>query len=167
METGRKIMNLRLDLEITQREMAAKCRLSPGALSKIETGANKPSAAALLTIAKTLGTSADYLLDENAPYPPPRPPTRQGTKGQDPSQKIRAELTREELWFLEDLRRRGAYWREAALALPAADVETVRLVRYLLQRGQILGANEAVAKARQTEAAAKRTTRRGKGRRRS
>jgi hypothetical protein len=69
---------------------------------------------------------------------------------------------REELWFLEDLRRHGAYWREAALALPAADVETVRLVRYLLQRGQILGANEAEAKAREAEAAAAKSAKSAK-----
>ena len=64
METGRKIMNLRLDLGITQRDMAARCRISPGSLSKIETGTNRPSSAALRTIARVLGTSADYLLDE-------------------------------------------------------------------------------------------------------
>ncbi|HAK96130.1 MAG TPA: hypothetical protein DCM87_14335, partial [Planctomycetes bacterium] len=153
METGRKIMNLRLDLKITQRDMAARCRISPGSLSKIETGTNRPSSSALRTIARVLGTSADYLLDEAAPYPPPRPSARAAADGRDPLQKLRAEITREEMWLLEDLRSRGAYWREAAFALPEADVETIRLVRYLLQRGQFSGAREAETKAREAETA--------------
>jgi len=163
METGRKIMNLRLDLGITQREMASKCRISPGSLSKIETGANHPSSAALRTIAKVLGTSADYLLDETAPYPPPRPPARARGAGNDPLQKVRAEITREESWLLEDLRSCGAYWREAAFALAAADVETIRLVRFLLQRGQFEGAREAEVKAREAAGTASSTSAR-KGR---
>jgi transcriptional regulator with XRE-family HTH domain len=143
MDTGRKIMNLRLDLNITQRELADACGVTAGALSKIETGANNPSAAVLRRLARALGTAADYLLDETAPYPPPRPGHARRETGHRPADRVTARITRAELWLLEDLDRLGAYWREAAFAIPDARVDTIRLVRYLLQRDQLEGAREA------------------------
>ncbi len=149
METGRKIMNLRLDLCITQRELASSCGITPGALSKIETGANNPSAVVLKRLAHTLGTATDYLLDERAPYPPPRPARAREAERKDPGDKVTVRITREETWLLDDLKRLGAYWREAAFAIPDARVDTIRLVRFLLQRDQLAGAREAEEAARQ------------------
>ena len=167
MDTGRKIMNLRLDRNLTQRDLASACGISPGALSKIETGANNPSAAVLRRLAGALGTAADYLLDDTAPYPPPRSAHPSTTAGGDPNAVVSARITREERWLLEALRELGAYWREAALAIPSARVETIRLVRFLLQRDQMDGAREAEDEARRAagrRAASKRSPARSRTR---
>jgi transcriptional regulator with XRE-family HTH domain len=149
MNTGRKIMNLRLDLEINQRDLAHACGVTPGALSKIETGANRPSSLVLKRIAAELDTTADYLLDDAAPYPPPRPAQERGrTTARERAERVSARVAREELWLLEDLNRLGAWWREAALAIPGARPETIRLVRYLLQRDQLAGPRAAEDAAR-------------------
>ena len=156
MQTGRKIMNLRLDLDITQRDLAEACGITPGALSKIETGSNQPSAAVLRRLARALGVSADYLLDDAAPYPPLAPSITKTGKPGEGRKRVTTRITQEELWLIEDLRRLGDYWREAAFAIPGARVETIRLVRYLLQRDQLTGAREA-------EDAARRAARKTKG----
>ncbi|MBN1417515.1 MAG: helix-turn-helix transcriptional regulator [Planctomycetes bacterium] len=134
MDTGRKILNLRMDRNLSQKALAAACGITPSALSKIENGANSPSAEVLKRIAKVLGTSADYLLDEEIPYPPPnhRYRPRLLRRGLDPSEEIGARITREELSFLEELRRLGPYWREIAFGVATADIETVRLLRFIL-----------------------------------
>ena len=148
MQTGRKIMNMRLDKDITQREMARACGISAGGLSKIETGINKPSAPVLRLIARALGTTADYLLDDAATYPPLRPALRARPANEDPDEEVTVKIRRQDHWLLEDLACLGRYWQEAALSLPGARMETIRLVRHLLQRDQLQGAMEAEKEAR-------------------
>ncbi len=80
MTPGRKILNLRLDAGIKQQELAKMAGVSPAAISKIETYEHErnPRANVLHAIARALWVTADYLLDEEAPYPPPvgeDPPT--------------------------------------------------------------------------------------------
>ncbi len=71
METGRKILNLRKDRGVPQKDLAAVTTVTAGALSRIESGDHEPRAKVALSIARHLGVTADYLLDVNAPYPPP------------------------------------------------------------------------------------------------
>ncbi len=139
MHTGRKILNLRLDRGLTQKQLARRCGITPGALSKIETGTNRPSREILLKLAEALDADPEYLLDEAAPYPPPPHEDRPGGRSK-PRQIINARITVEELRLLESLRRLGAYWRDAALAIPKASPETIRIVRFLLKRDKTQGA---------------------------
>ena len=69
MQTGRKIMNLRRDRSISQQDLASYCRITPSALSKIESGQNSPRGGVIFSIAKNLGVTVEYLLDEEIPYP--------------------------------------------------------------------------------------------------
>ena len=71
METGRKILNLRKDLGVPQKTLAQLTAVTPSALSRIEAGIHQPRGPVALRIARRLGVTVDYLLDENAPYPPP------------------------------------------------------------------------------------------------
>lgn len=71
METGRKILNLRKDLGVPQKTLAEMTAVTPSALSRIEAGIHQPRGPVALRIARHLGVTADYLLDNDAPYPPP------------------------------------------------------------------------------------------------
>ena len=71
MKTGRKILNLRRDRGVAQRSLAEMTSVTPSALSRIEAGIHQPKGPVALRIARVLGVSADYILDESAPYPPP------------------------------------------------------------------------------------------------
>ena len=71
MKTGRKILNLRRDRGVAQRSLAELTSVTPSALSRIEAGIHQPKGPVALRIARVLGVSADYILDESAPYPPP------------------------------------------------------------------------------------------------
>ncbi|MCH2584046.1 MAG: helix-turn-helix domain-containing protein, partial [Planctomycetes bacterium] len=69
MQTGRKIMNLRRDRSISQQDLARFCDITPSALSKIESGQNSPRGGVIFLIAKNLGVTIEYLLDEEIAYP--------------------------------------------------------------------------------------------------
>ena len=71
METGRKILNLRKDLGVPQKSLAEQTAVTPSALSRIEAGIHQPRGPVALRIARQLGVTVDYLLDDSAPYPPP------------------------------------------------------------------------------------------------
>ncbi|OUU24405.1 MAG: hypothetical protein CBC13_03655 [Planctomycetia bacterium TMED53] len=71
MKIGRKILNLRRDRGVAQRSLAEMTSVTPSALSRIEAGIHQPKGPVALRIARVLGVSADYILDESAPYPPP------------------------------------------------------------------------------------------------
>jgi len=71
MEIGRKILNLRKDQGVHQRDLARDSHVTPSALSRIEAGIHTPRGKVTLEIARRLGITADYVLDETAPYPPP------------------------------------------------------------------------------------------------
>ncbi len=71
MDTGRKILNLRKDRGVPQKSLANLTAVTPSALSRIESGVHQPRGPVALRLARHLGVTADYLLDDSAPYPPP------------------------------------------------------------------------------------------------
>ncbi|MGQ9589632.1 MAG: helix-turn-helix domain-containing protein [Planctomycetota bacterium] len=139
MQAGRKILNLRCDREISQQDLAKACGITPSALSKIEAGINSPRAHVLWRIAKNLGVTVEYLLDEAMPYPYPGYAYRQSffEKKEDPNATVRVEVTREEKAFLDALRKSSQVARETAMAIPETSVETLRLVHFLINHSKI------------------------------
>ncbi len=71
METGRKILNLRKDCQIPQKTLAVQVSLTPSALSRIESSHHQPRGPVAFKVARILGVTVDYLLDESQPYPAP------------------------------------------------------------------------------------------------
>jgi transcriptional regulator with XRE-family HTH domain len=144
MQTGRKILNLRCDRKISQQDLARACSITPSALSKIEAGINSPRANIIWRIAKKLGVTVEYLLDENMPYPYQGYSYRQELfeKDIDPASTVRLDVTREEKGFLEALRKSNQMAREIAYAMPEAKVETLRLIHFLLHRSKINNPDE-------------------------
>jgi len=138
MHTGRKILNLRCDRKISQQDLARLCDITPSALSKIEAGINSPRANIVWRIAQNLGVTVEYLLDERIPYPYEPHRYRQSLldAGDDPSGKIRTEITREERAYLDALRDAHPIAREIAYSVPEANVETIRMMHFLLHHSQ-------------------------------
>ncbi len=139
MQTGRKILNLRCDRKISQQDLAKACSITPSALSKIEAGINSPRAYIVWRIARKLGVTVEYLLDENMPYPYTGYSYRQEllSKSQDPQSTVKFEVTREEKAFLEALRKSNQVAREAALAIPETSVENLRLLHFFLHHSKV------------------------------
>jgi transcriptional regulator with XRE-family HTH domain len=139
MQTGRKILNLRCDRKISQQDLARACDITPSALSKIEAGINSPRANIIWRIARNLGVTVEYLLDEEIPYPHRGYTYRHDllAKNVDPSVTVRVDATREEKAFLDALRQTNEVAREVAYSMPEAPVETVRLMHFLLNHSQI------------------------------
>jgi len=139
MQTGRKILNLRCDRKITQQDLARTCEITPSALSKIEAGINSPRANVIWRIARNLGVTVEYLLDEELPYPYTGYSYRQGclAANQDPSAIVRVDVSREEQCFLEALRKTNQVARDIVFAIPEVPVETLRLVHFLLNHARI------------------------------
>ena len=149
MHTGRKILNLRCDRKISQQDLAHACNITPSALSKIEAGINSPRANIIWRIAKNLGVTVEYLLDEEMPYPYRGYSYRQDllTKNVDPSSPVRMEASREEKAFLEALRNTSQVAREIAYSIPEGPVETIRLVHFLLNHSKIQNPTQVFLKA--------------------
>ena len=139
MQTGRKIMNLRRDRSISQQDLASCCRITPSALSKIESGQNSPRGEVIFRIAKNLGVTVEYLLDEEIPYPCKGLNYRQENQADiDPDgPRSRIEVSPEERAFLMALRQSPDMVRELAHSLPEATPETIRLLHFLLYHFQI------------------------------
>jgi transcriptional regulator with XRE-family HTH domain len=148
MQTGRKILNLRCDRRISQQDLAKACEITPSALSKIEAGINSPRASVIWRIARNLGVTVEYLLDEGMPYPYDGYKYRQElfVKEEDPSSMVRMEVTREEKSYLEALRRTNQIARDIALAMPEVPVETLRLLHFLLHHTKIQNPTQAFLK---------------------
>ena len=134
MQTGRKILNLRCDRRISQQDLARWCGVTPSALSKIEAGINAPRANIIWRIARKLGVTVEYLLDETMPYPYSGYSYRQDllTDEVDPESLVRMEVSLEEKAFLEALRRTNQVAREAAMAIPETSVEALRMIHFVL-----------------------------------
>ena len=108
-------------------------------MSKIEAGINSPRANVLWRIARNLGVTVEYLLDEEMPYPYAGYSYRQDflASNVDPGSVVRADLTREEKAFLEALRKTTQVARDVAYGIPEAAVETLRMVHFLLNHSKI------------------------------
>ena len=139
MQTGRKILNLRRDRQISQQDLARACKVTPSALSKIEAGINSPRANIVWKLAKELGVTIEYLLDEDLPYPYSPYTYRQDLYAQavNPHSTTRMEVTREEKAFLEALRNSKHVAREIAMAIPELSVETMRMILFLVHHSKI------------------------------
>lgn len=64
MEIGKKIKNLRLQLGLTQEELAARTELSKGFISQLERDITSPSIATLMDILEALGTNVGAFFSE-------------------------------------------------------------------------------------------------------
>ena len=139
MKAGRKILNLRCDRKISQQDLAKACGITPSALSKIEAGINSPRANIIWGIAKNLGVTVEYLLDEQIPYPYSAYGYRQELFSQqvDPKEMVKKEVTREEDMFLDALRAMHPTSREICFSMPEASVETIRLIHFLVNHAKI------------------------------
>ncbi|MEC8894806.1 MAG: helix-turn-helix domain-containing protein [Planctomycetota bacterium] len=137
MQTGRKIMNLRRDRSISQQDLARYCNITPSALSKIESGQNSPRGGVIFRIARNLGVTVEYLLDEEIPYPYKGLSYRQEAgPGTEPA-RVRTEISREEKAFLEALEESPDIVRELAYSLPEASPELIRLLHFLFYHYQV------------------------------
>ena len=62
MTVALRIKNRRLDLKMTQTQLAERAKLTPAAISQFESGARKPSFDTLSSLADALKVTTDYLL---------------------------------------------------------------------------------------------------------
>ena len=149
MQTGRKILNLRCDRKVSQQDLARACSITPSALSKIEAGINSPRANVIWRISKNLGVTVEYLLDENMPYPYAGYNFRQElfVNNVDPSSNVRMDVTREEKAFIEALRKTNQIAKDAAMALPVAPVEHLRLVHFILNHARAINPSQTFLKS--------------------
>ena len=67
MSVADRIRNRRMELSITQTELARTAKLTPAAISQFESGARKPSFDALSKLATALKISTDLLLGRKNP----------------------------------------------------------------------------------------------------
>lgn len=114
MEIGRKILNLRKDLGIPQNSLAQQSAITASSLSRIESGCHQPRGPVALRVARELGVTADYLLDPDAPYPPP-------------AREVLANLARKDKDEPRDVRMQVSK-REKRLILSVRDLEAERYV---------------------------------------
>ncbi|MGE3163468.1 MAG: helix-turn-helix domain-containing protein [Planctomycetota bacterium] len=137
METGRKILNLRKDLGVPQKTLAEMTAVTPSALSRIEAGIHQPRGPVALRIARHLGVTADYLLDNDAPYPPPGREilANIGSKNDDEAKTERVLVSSREAAILEAMRKLDHERRVALEAVLAGPREEVRFAAYLLGAG--------------------------------
>lgn len=62
-EFGNRLKNLRAELDLTQRQLALKCKLQPSAISRWENGDTLPTIFNTIIVAKGLGISVAEILD--------------------------------------------------------------------------------------------------------
>lgn len=62
MSVALRIKDRRLDLKMTQTQLAEQAKLTPAAISQFESGARKPSFDTLSSLADALKVTTDYLL---------------------------------------------------------------------------------------------------------
>ena len=71
MEFGAKLKALRSQHGLKQAELAEKAGLTPNKIQRYEQSSQKPKGEDALALAKELGVTTDYILDDSLPYPPP------------------------------------------------------------------------------------------------
>ena len=124
-------MNLRLDRGVQQQKLAEACGLTPGAICRIESGRNEPKGQTALAIARHLGVTLEYLLDESGPYqyqPPKKPKDLKDGM-------VTVRLTQEEKALIEALRAGKKTVWELARELPYASLESLILIHRLVLGG--------------------------------
>jgi len=140
LETGRKIMNLRKDRGVAQSSLASMTSVTPSALSRIEAGIHQPRGAVALRIARELGVTADYILDNDAPYPPPRIALLENIRSSN-RQETRSrsvKVSSREKRLIEALRSLSDVEQQLLEATLSATTREVRLALYALGRSDQL-----------------------------
>lgn len=141
METGRKILNLRKDLGVPQKTLAEMTAVTPSALSRIEAGIHQPRGPVALRIARHLGVTADYLLDNDAPYPPPGREILANLDTKQTNDEARTErvlLSARETAILEALRKLEPERWVALEAILAGRRDDVRFAAFVLGAAESL-----------------------------
>lgn len=69
-ELPEKLKTLRVDQNLSQKEVARRLHVSPSIISAYETGERTPSVEALISLSYLYHCSADYLLGIDAERPP-------------------------------------------------------------------------------------------------
>lgn len=100
MTLSEKLQALRKSAGLSQEQLAEQLNVTRQAVSKWETGEGKPDIDNLLPLARLLGTTVDYLLDDEANQPRPEEP-----RTETPPQ---TESVGRELW--EQLKAFGRRW---------------------------------------------------------
>jgi len=67
MSVANRIRNRRMEMGITQTQLAKAARLTPAAISQFESGSRKPSFDAMSKLATALKVTTDYLLGRKQP----------------------------------------------------------------------------------------------------
>ena len=67
MSVADRIRNRRMELSITQTQLAKSAKLTPAAISQFESGSRKPSFDALSKLASALKVTTDFLLGRKEP----------------------------------------------------------------------------------------------------
>lgn len=93
MQIGEKIKRMRLQLGLTQEELAARTELSKGFISQLERDLTSPSIATLMDILETLGSDISSFFNE-------APPEKVLYGAQDMFVKEDAELKNEITWLV-------------------------------------------------------------------
>ncbi|MAW76255.1 MAG: hypothetical protein CMJ95_02535 [Planctomycetes bacterium] len=140
METGRKIMNLRKDRGVAQSSLAEMTSVTPSALSRIEAGIHQPRGSVALRIARELGVTVDYILDGEAPYPPP-PMALLENLTENPAQQPRDQnikVSRGEKRLLKALRELTTEERRLLKTILETSNKEVRLALFALGRKDLL-----------------------------
>ena len=94
MTLSEKLQNLRRAAGLSQEQLAEQLGVTRQAVSKWETGEGKPDIDNLLPLAKLLGTTVDYLLDDGADEPrtetPPHTPPQSQSVGRELWEQLKA-----------------------------------------------------------------------------
>ena len=130
MTLSEKLQNLRRAAGLSQEALAERLGVTRQAVSKWETGEGKPDIDNLLPLAKLLGTTVDYLLDDGANEPRTETP---------PHTQPQSQSVGRELWEqLKAFGRRWGWLGGYAIALIGA-VRLVTELIFLFAGGSMLG----------------------------
>lgn len=131
MKLCEKLQNLRKNAGLSQEQLAEQLNVTRQAVSKWETGEGKPDIDNLLPLAKLLGTTVDYLLDDTADVPRTEEP-----RTETPPQ---TESVGRELWEqLKAFARRWGWLGGYAIAILGA-VRFITTLVILFAGGSALG----------------------------
>lgn len=129
MTLSEKLQNLRRAAGFSQEQLAERLNVTRQAVSKWETGEGKPDIDNLLPLAKLLGTTVDYLLDDGAAEP----------RQSEPQPAPQTESVGRELWEqLKSFGRRWGWLGGYAIALIGA-VRFITTLVVLFAGGTALG----------------------------
>ena len=132
MTLSEKLQTLRKAAGLSQEQLAERLNVTRQAVSKWETGEGKPDIDNLLPLARLLGTTVDYLLDDTADEPQPQPEPQPQTPPQP-------ESVGRELWEQVKVFARRYGWLGGYLIAIIGAVRLVTTAVILFAGGSALG----------------------------